>query len=82
MKNTITLTDEQMKALQSGQSITIEPPEQVIAKWHPKRGEYLIYGDFYVNSPNVRNKIETASKALRSYARQLSWLHENDDGYI
>lgn len=96
MKNTITLTDEQMKALQSGQSITIEPPKPVIQKWEPKGGDYTIYGDFKVERCGMNTEsfrlagmeyqtqfqAEQAAKALRSYARQLSWLHENDDGYI
>ena len=95
MNNTITLTDEQMKALQSGQSITIEPPKQVIQKWEPKGGDYTIYGDFKVERCGMNTEsfrlagmeyqtqfqAEQAAKALRSYARQLSWLHENDDEY-
>ena len=95
MKNTITLTDEQIKALQSGQSITIEPPTKEIEKWEPKGGDYTIYGDFKVercemNTESFRlvgmeyqTKAQAgkAAKALRSYARQLAWLHENDDEY-
>ena len=95
--NTITLTDEQMKALQSGQSITIEPPKPPIAKWEPKGGKFLIYGTF--NDISIDNCItigethsglryqtraqaEQAAKALRSYARQLNWISENDDGWV
>jgi len=52
--NTITLTDEQMKAIaeafEKGQSITIEPPKPVITRWEPKGGKYLI-----------RRKLEGAS---------------------
>jgi hypothetical protein len=93
--NTITLTEEQMKALQSGQSITIEPPKPIITKWDPKGGRYTIYGDFRVEYSGInaetfrlagteyqtQTQAEQAAKALRSYARQLAWLAENDDGW-
>jgi hypothetical protein len=90
--NTITLTNEQMKALQSGQSITIEPPKPVI-KWEPKGGEHCIGKSFDVLLVNnnsypkcmsyqTKSQAEQAAKALRSYARQLNWLHENDDGWV
>ncbi len=96
MTNTIQLTDEQMKALQSGQSITIEPPKQVIQKWEPKGGDYTIYGDFKVERCGMNTEsfrlagmeyqtqfqAEQAAKALRSYARKLAWLAENDDGWV
>ena len=97
MNNTITLTDEQMKALQSGQSITIEPPKPVITKWEPKGGDFIIEhlfcriatvpgwkNDMWINSGLIyqtKSQAEQAAKALHSYARQLSWLHENDDEY-
>ena len=48
MNNTIKLTSEQIKDLQSGKSITIkpsitiEPPKPVIAKWEPKGGPYPV----------------------------------------
>lgn len=96
MTNTITLTDEQMKALQSGQSITIEPPKQSIQKWEPKGGDYTIYGDFKVercgmNTESFRlagmeyqtqSQTDSAAKAIRAYARQFAWLAENDDGWV
>jgi hypothetical protein len=97
MSNIITLTDEQMKALQSGQSITIEPPKQVITKWEPKGGKYYIEpsNDWEVsNHSSMKNyrtagleyqtqtQAEQAAKALRSYARQLAYLAENDDGWV
>jgi len=95
MNNTITLTDEQMKALQSGQSITIEPPKPVIAKWEPKGGNYSIGLNFsilnYLSTPKTKEvgleyqtqfQAEQAAKALRSYARQLAWLAENDDLWV
>lgn len=93
MKNTITLTDEQMKALQSGESITIEPPKPVITKWEPKGGDYCILKDFSVALVNnnctypkymtyqTQEQAERAAKAIRSYARQLAWLEENSDGW-
>jgi hypothetical protein len=102
--NTITLTDEQMKALQSGQSITIEPPKPVITKWEPKHKSISYFIDFSDSSVNfighyydsrygkhlsnlgftydTKAQAEQAAKALRSYARQLNWLHENDDGWV
>ena len=97
MTNTITLTDEQMKALQSGQSITIEPPKQVVTKWEPKGGDYKVKYD--LTGPtldtsimiselqsglryNNKSQAEQAARALRSYSRQLAYLAENDDGWI
>jgi hypothetical protein len=96
--NTITLTDEQMKALQSGQPITIEPPKQPITKWEPKGGDYIIdhllntitfkngfKNELWINSGLIyqtESQAEQAAKALRSYARQLAWLAENDDGWV
>jgi hypothetical protein len=96
MTNTITLTDEQMKALQSGQSITIEAPKPVIQKWEPKSGNYRLTNEFNIYESSVNNYItqnhglqyqtrthaEQAIKALRSHSRQLSWLAENDDGWV
>lgn len=96
MKNTITLTDEQMKALQSGQSITIEPPKPVIFKWEPKKGNYKVYGDFSISYNDMpkysyvlsgttyqtQAQAEQSAEALRSHARQLAWLSENDDGWV
>lgn len=93
--NTITLTDEQMKALQSGQSITIEPPKQVIQKWEPKSGTYSLSASFEVITflkqessrlagmeYQTQTQAEQAAKTLRSHARQLAWLSENDDGWV
>ena len=91
---TLTLTDEQMKALQSGKAITIEPPKPVITKWEPKGGDYCILKDFSVALVNnnctypkhmtyeTQEQAEQAAKAIRSYARQLAWLSENEDEYI
>jgi hypothetical protein len=95
MNNTITLTDEQMKALQSGQSITIEPPKPSITKWEPKGTKFTICNNLEVanfSSNNIevilsgmtygtKSQAEQAAKALRSYARQLAYLAENDDGW-
>ena len=97
MNRTITLTldDEQMKALQSGKAITIEPPtkEIEIEQWKPKGGDYCILKDFSVALVNnnctypkymtyqTQEQAEQAAKAIRSYARQLSWLAENSDGW-
>ena len=95
MNRTITLTldDEQMKALQSGKAITIEPPKLSIQKWQPKGGDYCILKDFSVALVNnnctypkymtyqTESQAEQAAKAIRSYARQLAWLVENSDGW-
>lgn len=90
---TLTLDDEQMKALQSGKAITIEPPKPGIQKWQPKGGDYCILKDFSVALVNnnctypkhmtyqTQEQAEQAAKALRSYARQLAWLSENSDGW-
>ena len=90
---TLTLDDEQMKALQSGKAITIEPPKPSIQKWQPKGGDYCILKDFSVALVNnnctypkhmtyqTQEQAEQAAKALRSYARQLAWLAENSDGW-
>lgn len=91
---TLTLDDEQMKALQSGKAITIKPPKLGIQKWQPKGGDYCILKDFSVALVNnnctypkhmtyqTQEQAEQAAKALRSYARQLSWISENNDGWI
>ena len=94
--NTITLTDEQMKALQSGQPITIEPPKQSITtKWEPKGGKYIITPSLSISvgtscthsmlsglAYQTKEQAMQAAKALRSYARQLRWFYEHDDGWI
>ena len=97
MNHTIQLTAEQFQALQSGQPITIEPPKPVIpiAKWEPIGGEFSISNSFSVlgiktedevkksgMKYKTKNQAENAAKALRSYARQLAWLAENDDGWV
>lgn len=97
MSNTITLTEEQMKALQLGKSITIEPPKPAITKWEPKRGKFILQSDLdgSYSAPGcsvpyilagltyaTEAKANSAAKALRAYARQLAWLAENDDGWI
>ena len=92
MNHTIQLTAEQFEALQSGQPITIEPPKLAIPKWEPRGGNIQITASLNVTGkweptsagmcyPNI-NKANSAAKALRSYARQLAWLAENDDGWV
>lgn len=84
--HTIQLTTEQFEALQSGQPITIEPPKPTVTKWEPKPGNYVVSfsrdqikaGMVYKSS----SKADAAAKVIRSYARQLAWLAENDDGWI
>lgn len=94
MNNTITLTNEQMKALSNGQSITIEPPKP-FTKWEPKGGTYSLSSSFEVITflkqessrlagmeYQTQQQAEQSAKALRSYARQLNWISENDDGWV
>lgn len=92
MNHTIQLTAEQFEALQSGQSITIEPPKPAITKWEPRGGSIQITSSLNVTGkwdptsagmeyPNTA-KANSAAKALRAYARQLAWLSENDDGWV
>ena len=94
----ITFTKEQVKAIADafsrGESITIEPPKPDIQKWEPKGGDYCILKDFSVALVNnnctypkymtyqTQDQAEQAAKAIRSYARQLAWLAENDDGWV
>ena len=92
MNHTIQLTAEQFQALQSGQPITIEPPKPTTTKWEPRGGNIQITASLNVTGkweptsagmcyPNI-NKANSAAKALRSYARQLAYLAENDDGWV
>ena len=96
MNHSIQLTAEQFEALQSGQPITIEPPKPAITKWEPAGGEYTIKTalDDVVKCKSAKpfrlvgleyqtkSQADSAAKALRSYARQLAWLAENDDGWV
>lgn len=95
MNHSIQLTAEQFEALQSGQPITIEPPKPTITKWEPVGGEFSISNSFSVLGIKTEDEVkksgmkhktkdqaENAAKALRSYARQLAWLAENDDGWV
>ena len=96
MDHTIQLTAEQFEALQSGQPITIEPPKSAITKWEPKPGAFTIdlvslvsYQTFSTNEYRLagveyqtQSQADSAAKAIRSYARQLAWLAENDDGWV
>ena len=92
MNHTIQLTAEQFEALQSGQPITIKPSKPTTTKWEPRGGCIQITASLNVTDkweptsagmcyPNI-NKANSAAKALRSYARQLAWLAENDDGWV
>ena len=91
---TITLTDEQYQALCAGESITIEPPKP--KQWGPKKGPYFIglgghiiksrvldeeilsFGQYY----QTKEAAEKARDAMRTHNRLLSWLSENDDGWL
>ena len=86
MNHTIQLTAEQFEALQLGQPITIKPPKPTITKWEPIGGNYAV--SFSNNlakagfSYKTSSAAECAAKAIHSYARQLAWLAENDDGWV
>ena len=96
MNHTIQLTAEQFQALQSGQPITIEPPKPAITKWEPAVGKYIIHTELDLQLRNqtfapykllslgfqTADQANLAMKALLSYARQLAWLAENDDGWV
>ena len=92
---TITLTKEQFEQLQSNKTLTINLDEPKQEKWTPSSGEWNIELIDYPYKSTIKNtryreagvEYETekeaakASKALRSYARQLKWLSENSDGW-
>ena len=96
MNHTIQLTAEQFEALQSGQPITIEPPKPAITKWEPAGGKYIIHTELDLQLRNQTfapykllslgfqtvDQANLAMKALHSYARQLAYLAENDDGWV
>ena len=96
MNHTIQLTAEQFEALQSGQPITIEPPKPTITKWEPTGGKCIIHTELDLKLRNQTfapykllslgfqtvDQANLAMKALHSYARQLAWLAENDDGWV
>ena len=96
MNHTIQLTAEQFEALQSGQPITIEPPKPAITKWEPIGGRFTVdvtkLNSYEICSENkyrlagmeyqTKSQADSAAKALRSYARQLAYLAENDDGWV
>lgn len=94
MNNTITLTDEQMEALKSGKSITINPPKKSL--WKPKQGEWsinLVLDDAYISvndeirrlaglSYQTEEDAKEVAAHLRSTARQYAWLKEHNPTYI
>ena len=97
MNHTIQLTTEQFQALQSGQPITIEPPKPAITKWEPIGGNFVISGSLDSSYPienkhneysasglryQTKSQADSAARQLRTYARQLAWLAENDDGWV
>ena len=89
MNHTIQLTAAQFEALQSGQPITIEPPKPFIQRWEPKGRDFNILDNTVLANTmlagfryNNTTQADQASKAIRSYARQLAWLAENDDGWV
>lgn len=73
MTNIITLTDEQMKALQSGQAITIEPPKTNVEKWQPKDGEY------YVNIHSAVPKYKLKTQLFGEVTRLAGLTRQNEE---
>lgn len=86
MNHTIQLTTAQFQALQSGQSITIEPPKPAITKWEPAGGRYIIYFGEDTAKAGIEYQTQaqasSAAKQLRSYARQLAWVSEHYDSWV
>ena len=92
---TINLTKEQFEQLQSNKALTINLDKPKQEKWTPSSGNWNVSltGTVYDCSITYENYSEAgmeykteeeaikASKALRSYARQLKWLSENSDGW-
>lgn len=92
---TITLTKEQFEQLQSNKTLTINLEEPKQEKWTPSGGYWNVALTEKPYKSTIKNEryreagveYETeeeavkASKALRSYARQLKWLSENSDGW-
>ena len=92
---TITLTKEQFEQLQSNKTLTINLDEQKQEKWIPSSGEWNIslidepYKSTIKSTRYTEAGVEyeteeeaaKAYKAIRSYARQLKWLSENEDNF-
>lgn len=92
----INLTKEQFEQLQRNKTLTINLEEPKQEKWTPSSGVWNVALTEKPYKTNIKNKKYTeagfeyeteeeaiyASKALRSHARQLKWLSENNDGFI
>ena len=85
---TINLTKEQFEQLQRNKTLTINLDEQKQEKWTPSGGHWnasLIDRPYKTNEAGFEYSTEEeaikATKALRSYARQLKWLSENEDNF-
>ena len=92
---TITLTKEQFEQLQSNKTLIINLDEPKQEKWTPSSGKWNISLIDEPYETNIQNKRYTeagieyeteeeaakTSKAIRSYARQLKWLSENEDNF-
>ena len=85
---TINLTKEQFEQLQINKTLTITIDEPKQEKWTPSGGHWnalLIDRPYKTNEAgfeySTHEEALKASKAIRSYARQLKWLSENSDGW-
>lgn len=89
MNKTITLTNEQWAALQSGEAITISPPKPMVATWEPKSGNYYItangtytyYSTTYStkkfgNTFETKEQAEAAAKAMCARNRLAAYVQE------
>jgi len=90
---TIELSEEQLKQLKNGEGIIIKS-SKIKEEWNPKGGEWFIgttgdiyHSDFYKNhsfgaSYKTKEQATSASKIMRKHNRLLSWVMENDDGWV
>jgi len=90
MNKTITLTDEQYAALQSGEAITIEAPKPKIVPWEPKEqggwfvdhsgavGRRSIYKgrSEFGNEFETKEQAEAEAKAMRARNRLAAYVRE------
>lgn len=72
-------------------------PAIPITKWEPVGGHYCVINyclssSYWYTAPRgatpsglsykTQSQADSAAKAIRTYARQLAWLAENDDGWV
>ena len=77
IKMTIELSEEQAKQLKNGEDIIIKSPKNK-DKWYPKYRDIYLQDELY----KIKNQIALADKIMRKHNRLLSWVMENDDGWV